>query len=88
MDVAWKSHHLDRYTSHDIPQMLCAAAGSATLLTSIRRPTQHAHFRLATIRQSGPALSLVVRSGSLERHESAIVGYHIDAEAERRVLAV
>jgi hypothetical protein len=29
-----------------------------------------------------------VRSGSLERHESAIVGYRIDAEAARRVLAV
>jgi hypothetical protein len=31
---------------------------------------------------------LVVPSGSLERHESAIVGYRIDAEAARRVPAV
>ncbi|HYB25515.1 MAG TPA: nitrilase-related carbon-nitrogen hydrolase [Solirubrobacteraceae bacterium] len=31
---------------------------------------------------------LVVRSGSLERHESAIASYRIDSEAERRVLAV
>lgn len=32
MDVAADSHHLDRYTSHDIPQMLRAAMGSATRL--------------------------------------------------------
>ena len=32
MDVAWDVHHLDRYTSHDIPPMLCAATGSATRL--------------------------------------------------------
>jgi hypothetical protein len=30
----------------------------------------------------------VVRSGSLERHELAIVGYRIDPDAARRVLAV
>ena len=32
MDVAADSHHLDRYTSHDIPQMLRAAMGSVTRL--------------------------------------------------------
>ena len=31
---------------------------------------------------------VLVRSGSLERHESAIVGYRIDADAARRVLVV
>ena len=30
----------------------------------------------------------LVRSGSLERHESEMVGHRIDAEAARRVLAV
>ena len=35
----------------------------------------------------GSALSQLVRSGSLERHEPAIVGYRIDAEAASRVLA-
>jgi hypothetical protein len=33
-------------------------------------------------------LMLLVPSGSLERHESAIVGYRIDAEAAGRVPAV
>jgi hypothetical protein len=34
------------------------------------------------------SLSKIVRSGSLERHESAIVGYRIHAAAASRVLAV
>ena len=34
------------------------------------------------------SLLVVVRSGSLERRESAIVGYRIDADGATRVLAV
>ena len=35
-----------------------------------------------------PSLVLVVRSGSLERRESAIVRYRIDADGRTRVLVV
>jgi hypothetical protein len=59
MDVAWESHHLDRYTSHGIPQMLCAATGSATRLNV--GPQPHPAGVLPALRRSdsGPALSLV-----------------------------
>jgi hypothetical protein len=37
---------------------------------------------------AGATLLKIVRSGSLERHESATVGYRVDAEAARCVPAV
>ena len=49
MDVAWDSHHLDRYTSHNIPLMLCAATGSATRL---RRSAAPPSRRTSALRRS------------------------------------
>jgi hypothetical protein len=54
---------------------------AAVLLRRVERK------RLACL-AGGSWLPLVVRSGNLERHESAIVGYRIDAEAARRLRAV
>ena len=57
--------------------------------TSVRSPTQQAHFRIATIRQSGPALSLVVHLISLVERRSRACSFEnaeVGLESDEREL--